>query len=120
MKTFLECILSGSEDAITQDGKKVQIKATSNFNTDLTSFGPRSEFEILEFLRLNKDEDIFYCYRIDTNELNEIYINSNETFKMKQNLGQRPRFSIIDKIIKLKNYNYYATINMNTGEVIFY
>lgn len=108
------------QDAITKDNKKVQIKATSNFDRDLTSFGPRSEFDILEFLRLDQHEDKFYCYRININDLNEIYVNEKETFIQKQKLGQRPRLSIIDRIIKVKNYNPYAVIEMQTGNVKFY
>lgn len=67
----------GSEDAITKDNKKVQIKATSNFNDDLTSFGPKSKFDILEFLRLDLENDKFYCYRIPIDNLNNIKVNKN-------------------------------------------
>lgn len=109
----------GSEDAITKDNKKVQIKGTSNFNDDLTSFGPRSEFDILEFLRLDQKEDKFYCYRINLEELRKIKVNETETFHDKQLTGQRPRFSIIKKIIKTKQYKEYAIIDMKTGEVKF-
>ncbi|WP_245579598.1 hypothetical protein [Mycoplasma leonicaptivi] len=65
----------GSEDAFTKDNKKVQIKATSNYDTDLTSFGPKSEFDILEFFRLDNDSDKFFCYRVPIENLNEIMVN---------------------------------------------
>lgn len=110
----------GSEDAITKDNKKVQIKATSNFDRDLTSFGPKSKFDILEFLRLDLENDKFYCYKIPIDNLNNIKVNELETFNEKQLLGQRPRFSIIDKIIIDDAYNYYAVIDMNTGDVEFF
>ncbi|QJR43854.1 Bsp6I family type II restriction endonuclease [Mycoplasma miroungigenitalium] len=98
--------------------KKIQIKGTSNFNTDLTSFGPRSEFDILEFLRLDIDEDKFYCYRIDIDDLKKIMVNEKESFHAKHSTGQRPRFSIIKKIIIPKDCKEYAIIDLNTGEVI--
>lgn len=110
----------GSEDAITTDGKKVQIKATSNFNRDLTSFGPRSYFEILEFLRLDQERDIFYCYKIEIEELEKIKVNRLETFDLKKKTGQRPRFSIIKDIIEKHNVKYYATINMINGDVEYF
>ncbi|WP_330463645.1 Bsp6I family restriction endonuclease [Metamycoplasma gateae] len=122
----LACILNnyklrsscgGSEDAITIDNKKVQIKATSNYDDDLTSFGPKSTFDILEFLRSNLEEDEFYCYRIPIENLGIIRVNKYKTFNQKQSLGQRPRFSIIEKIIKNENQKCYAIIDMKTGDV---
>lgn len=109
----------GSEDAVTRDGKKVQVKGSSNYNDDLTSFGPNSEFDILEFLRLDRTTDQFYCYRINLVELEKIYVNKNSTFREMQMTGKRPRFSIIKKIIEPKNYKEYAIINMQTGDVIY-
>lgn len=116
---ILHAAEGGSEDAITSTGLKVQIKGTSNFNDDLTSFGPNSKFDILEFLRLDQINDIFYCYRIPLEDLKNIYVNKNETFFDMQKSGKRPRFSIIRKIINKKNYDYYARIDMKTGEVNF-
>lgn len=78
-----------------------------------------SEFDILEFLRLDQKEDKFYCYRINLEELKKIKVNETETFHDKQLTGQRPRFSIIKKIIKTKQYKEYAIIDMKTGEVKF-
>lgn len=116
---ILHAAIGGSEDAITPNGLKVQIKATSNFNSDLSSFGPTSEFDILEFLRLDAQNDIFYCYRIPIKELESIKVNENTSFIEMQHLGRRPRFSIINKIIIPKNYKPYAIINMRNGEVVF-
>lgn len=42
-------------DAYTQDGKKIEFKATSNFAYDLSSFGPRCDFDDLVFLRFDLD-----------------------------------------------------------------
>lgn len=107
---------SGSEDAYTSDmKKKVQVKASSNFNSDLTSFGPTSEFDILEFARLNQEENKLYLYKIPIDNLYDINVNSNETFKEQQQSGRRPRFSIIEKYIKEYNLKHYAVVDMITG-----
>lgn len=109
---------SGSEDAYTNDKKfKVQIKGSSNFDSDLTSFGPTSEFDILEFARLNQENDKLYLYKIPIDDLYDIKVNSNETFKEQQQNGRRPRFSIIEKYIKKYNLRHYAIVDMITGSI---
>ena len=123
------CILNGytlhagtgnSEDAITSDGKKVQVKATSNFNKDLTSFGPKSEFDILEFLRLDEEQDLIYCYRLDGKHLESMKLNKKQTFKQIQLAGKRPRLSIINELIIEEKCTPYAKIDMKTGIVTYY
>lgn len=117
---ILHAAEGGSEDAVDDKGNKIQIKGTSNFDDDLTSFGPTSEFDILEFVRLDQKEDKFYFYKIDINYLKNIYVNAKETFLMKQKTGQRPRFSIIKKIIVPKGLKPYAEIDMKTGVAEYY
>lgn len=109
----------GSEDAVDTEGNKIQIKATSNFDNDLSSFGPRSQFDILEFVRLDKDNDTFYFYRINLEDLNKVKVNHQESFQSKQSTGQRPRFSIIKQIIEPNKLSHYATVSMKTGDVKF-
>lgn len=109
----------GSEDAFTNDMKKVQIKGTSNFNSDLTSFGPYSEFEILEFARLNQENDFLYLYRIPIDNLYTIKVNKFQTFKQQQEENRRPRFSIISSFIEKLNLKPYAIINMISGNFEF-
>ncbi|WP_233705585.1 hypothetical protein [Helicobacter cetorum] len=104
---------------MTSNHQKVQIKATSNFNDDLTSFGPKSSFDILEFLRLDQAKDLFYCYRIPIAKLETMHVNSKETFRDKQEKGQRPRFSIIKQIINPLKLSHYAVIDLNTKKAKF-
>lgn len=107
-----------SEDAVDHNNLKIQIKATSNFNSDLTSFGPKSEFDILHFVRLNQQEDIMYLYKVPTHDLLNIEVNKKgETFLSQQNQRRRPRFSIIKKFINAYNLQYYATVELSTKEV---
>lgn len=110
---------SGSEDALNPSTQElIQIKGTSNWNSDLTSFGPNSIFDHLHFVRLNQDEDKMYLYDIPTETLNNIMVNRNDTFKDFQNQGKRPRFSIINKYIKKYDIKEYAIVNLITGEII--
>ncbi|UUM19683.1 MULTISPECIES: Bsp6I family type II restriction endonuclease [unclassified Mycoplasma] len=103
-----------STDAVDKNGKRVQIKATNNFHNDLTSFGPQSQFEILEFVRLDYENDIFYFYRIDISILEHIKVNKFETFNNQRSQKRRPRFSIINKILIPYKIQHYANVNMRT------
>lgn len=114
---FEHSVGAGSEDAFTDSGEKVQIKATSNYNGDLTSFGPTSEFDLLHFARLDKLADVFYLYDIPLEDLNNTYVNIKQTFKEQQLQGRRPRFSIISKFIEPKKLEYYASVDLRTGKI---
>ncbi|WP_368294114.1 Bsp6I family type II restriction endonuclease [Dehalobacter sp. TBBPA1] len=102
----------GSEDAVGKKGKKIQIKATSNYNSDLSSFGPKSEFDELHFVRLNLEEDKLEFYKISPRRLNKVIVKKNITFKERQKEGKRPRFSIINKLIEPLQLEPYATIDL--------
>jgi len=114
---FEHSVGRGSEDAFTDLGEQVQIKATSNYNDDLTSFGPRSQFDLLHFARLDKLNDVFYLYDIPLEDLNETYVNKTQTFREQQMQGRRPRFSIIKKFIEPRNLDYYASVDLRTGQI---
>lgn len=115
---FLLSLGEGSEDAIIPATEElVQIKATSNFDSDLTSFGPNSNFDYLHFVRLNQKEDKMYLYNIPIENLKTTKVNANETYEEQQNQGRRPRFSIIDKYINAYKIEYYASVDLHTKEI---
>ncbi|WP_281999076.1 Bsp6I family type II restriction endonuclease [Priestia flexa] len=114
---YLHSLGAGSEDALTEGGEKVQVKATSNFNSDLTSFGPKSEFDILHFVRLDRENDVMYLYDISIEELDDIPMNAHETFKDQQDAGRRPRFSIITRYLQKEEEKPYAKVYLQTGEI---
>ncbi|CRH60255.1 Bsp6I family type II restriction endonuclease [Parvimonas parva] len=121
VNNYYHSLGAGSEDAFTENmDLKVQIKGSSNFNSDLTSFGPTSEFDILEFARLDQDEDKLYLYRIPIDELYDVHVNKKQTFKQQQLEGRRPRFSIISNYIEKYNLNPYAVVDMISGNYSFY
>lgn len=109
----------GSEDGIDPvTGKQVQIKASSNFNSDLTSFGPKSNFDLLHFVRLNQAEDTMYLYDIPLENLYEIKMNKVETFAEQQAQGRRPRFSIIKQYIEAEGIVPYAKVDLKSKNII--
>lgn len=117
VNSFTLSLGKGSEDAIDKEGNLIQIKATSNFNDDLTSFGPKSKFNKLHFVRLDINNDLLYLYNIPIDIVYSVKVNKNNTVKDLQTLGKRPRFSIIKNIINVYNIKHYAVVNLKTSEI---
>jgi len=80
-------------------GSRMQIKASS-IDDDLTSFGPRSEWDELFFLDFSKGDGSFRIYKIDADWINKHKLNKTQTFADQQAENRRPRFSITENIIK--------------------
>jgi len=85
----------------TKTGSRIQLKATS-VKSDLTSFGPRSEWDELFFLDFSEGDGSFKVYNIKPEDVYSRSMNKNQTFKDQQEQGKRPRFSIINEIILKK------------------
>lgn len=91
-----------SYDALnTKTGSKIQIKATSIVK-DLTSFGPKSEWDELCFMDFSKSDGTFDIYKIDSKLIYSRKVNATQTVRDQQKLGKRPRFSIM-KLIEENN-----------------
>ncbi|OLR81199.1 type II restriction endonuclease [Bacillus sp. MB366] len=109
---------NGSEDAVIPETEElVQVKASSNFNSDLTSFGPTSRFDYLHFVRLHQETDKMFLYDVPVENLRETPVNASQTFEDQQNEGRRPRFSIIDRYIERYNIEPYAVVDLRTGNI---
>lgn len=106
-------------DAQSRDGKKIEMKATSNFNRDLTSFGPKCDFDDLVFLRLDYDNNKLYVYDtgLDAEGLKDLPANSNETVGDQQAQKRRPHISLIDTVIEAKGIEPTAIFNIRRAEV---
>jgi len=83
-------------------GKRIQIKASS-ISSDLTSFGPKSEWDELYFLDFSKGDGSFKAYKIEKDWIYKHKVNVRQTFQEQQAQSRRPRFSIMDDIIKPRN-----------------
>jgi len=87
-------------DATSGNGKLVEIKATSNFDRDLTSFSPKTKFEILIFARLDLLNDKLYIYDLNMNfsQFEKMSVNSSQTIAEQQENKRRPRLSLVKYI----------------------
>lgn len=109
-------------DAYTYDGHMVEIKATSNYYEDTTSFSPSHIFDILIFGRLDYDKDILYIYNLNltSDTIRNVYVSKTQTLGQQQDQGRRPRFSVIDKIINVYGLQPIAAFSFRTGEIVRY
>jgi hypothetical protein len=80
-------------------GERIQIKASS-IDEDLTSFGPRSEWDVLYFLDFSNGDGSFKVYKIESDWIYKHKVNQKQDFEQQQAEGKRPRFSIVENIIK--------------------
>jgi Bsp6I restriction endonuclease. len=91
-------------DAYDSKRKRIiEMKASSSERDSApSSFSPKEEFDELVFIKLNREEDAVYIYLTghSSEDIKQIEVNKNETLEQQQAKGRRPRFSIIDKIIK--------------------
>lgn len=92
--------MSNSGDATDRYGNLIEIKATSNFNSDLSSFSPDTHFDKLIFVRMNLEEDKAYIYDLNLNgvQFGALKVNYTETVADHQRAGRRPRLSLIQYI----------------------
>lgn len=106
-------------DAITRDGRKVEFKACSNFDSDLTSFGPTCEFDNFVFLRFNLNENLCYVYDtgLSSDEVKKLRVNSTQTIEDQQKLGRRPHIRIIDEVINKLDLKPTCIFNIRRCEI---
>lgn len=106
---------SSGGDALDSNGNRIiEMKATSNWDKDTTSFSPSEQFDDLFFLRLDKKNDILYIYdtNINSDELKKIRVNKDETLEKQQKAGRRPRFSVIKLIIEPNDLQPIAKLDL--------
>lgn len=85
--------------------EKVEFKATSRFDGDLSSFGPKCEFDNLVFLRFNLDENLLYIYdlKINSKEFEKYPANKTQTIQEQKNQKRRPHISLQKLFVEAKN-----------------
>ncbi|MEA3273342.1 MAG: Bsp6I family type II restriction endonuclease [Patescibacteria group bacterium] len=79
-----------------KSNRKEQIKATS-IAKDLTSFGPKTEWDDLYFMNFYRNGDLdgsFDVYLIPNNLIYEKQVNKNQILRQQQTEKRRPRMSI--------------------------
>ncbi|WP_285014400.1 hypothetical protein [Lactococcus garvieae] len=75
---------------------KIEFKATSNFDGDLSSFGPKTVFDDLVFLRFNLYNNQLYIYdlKINSLEFGAYPANKIQTIQEQKDMGRRPHVSL--------------------------
>lgn len=108
-------------DAYSQDCKiKYEFKATSNFDYDLSSFGPKCDFDDLVFLRFDLDLNVLFVYDtgINSEELKKIHVSKTSTIGDYQKQGKRPHIRIIESIINERHLEPTVKFNIRRGQII--
>ena len=106
---------SGSFDNYdTKSHERIQVKATT-IETDLTSFGPKSVWDVLYFLDFYRDgkfDGKFDVYKIPNDSIYSQQVSKAKTFREIQKEGKRPRFSIKGGIIRPENIKPVKTCQL--------
>ena len=87
-----------------ETNQKIEFKATSRFEGDLSSFGPRTTFDDLVYLRFNLDDNLLYIYdlKINSEEFGKLPANSRETIQDQKDQGRRPHVSLQELFVNAK------------------
>ena len=98
----------------------VKFKATSNYEYDLSSFGPKCDFDDLVFLRFDLDLNMLFVYDtgVNSEELKKIPVSKTATVGDYQKAGKRPHISIIQSIIEARKLEPTVTFNIRRGMIV--
>lgn len=95
--------IGDATDPVTRN--KIEFKATSRFEGDLSSFGPKCKFDNLVFLRFKLDDNLLYIYDLQVNseDFGMYPANQRETIQDQKNQGRRPHVSLQRLFVEGKN-----------------
>lgn len=90
-------------DPVTKN--KIEFKATSRFEGDLSSFGPKCQFDNLVFLRFNLEDNQLYIYdlQVNSDEFGKYPANKTETIEDQKKQGRRPHISLQSLFVDAKD-----------------
>jgi len=110
---------SGGDARNPNSDEVCEVKATSNWEKDTSSFSPSESFDSLYFVRLNQREDHIYIYdlKLNSEDLKQIQVSKKQTLGDQQAQKRRPRFSIIQKIIEPQNLSPIAYIDLRKEKI---
>lgn len=108
-------------DATDKNGSLIEIKATSNYDSDLTSFSPKTKFDRLIFFRLDQRQNFADIYDMGINgeSLKTLKTNKTQSVLDQQNQGRRPRLRLIETIKEL-NLKPLCRIDIIGRQIIKY
>ena len=113
------CYVCGG-DAKSLDGKKIEFKATSNYAYDLSSFGPKCDFDDLVFLRFDLDLNMLFVYDtgVSSEDLKNIPVSKTATVGDYQKAGKRPHIRIIESIIEKNKLEPTVIFDIRRGRIV--
>ena len=87
-----------------ETGRKIEMKATSNFDKDLSTFGPKCQFDDLIFLRYKLDDSLLFIYDLGVNseEFGKYPANKKQTIADIKAEGKRPHVSLYKLFVENK------------------
>lgn len=111
---------SSGGDAKSLDGKKIEFKATSNYAYDLSSFGPKCDFDDLVFLRFDLELNMLFVYDtgVNSEELKKIPVLKTATVGDYQEAGKRPHLSVIQSIIEARELEPTVIFNIRRDKIV--
>lgn len=85
-----------------ETGEKVEFKATSAFEGDLSSFGPKCKFDDLVFLRFKIDDNVVFVYdlKINSETLDTYPANKTQTIGEQKRANRRPHVSLFKLFVE--------------------
>lgn len=101
-------------------GARIEFKATSRFEGDLSSFGPKTEFDNLVFLRFSLSNNLLYIYdlKINSEEFGKLPANRIETIEEQKKQGRRPRLSLQKLFVEQRNLKPDIIFDIRRCEII--
>lgn len=90
-------------DPVTK--QKIEFKATSRFDGDLSSFGPKCKFDNLIYLRFKLNDNLLYIYdlKINSEEFSKYSANKKQSIQEQKDEGRRPHVSLQKLFVNAKN-----------------
>jgi hypothetical protein len=116
-----ELIDEGHGDILLPTGLIGEVKGTGSSDDDLSSFSPSSEFDKLFFVHVDPNSHhVYHVYDLELNRksISGIKVNKKATFADHAKGNRRPRFSIIDQIIKPRNMKPTWKVDMSKQAII--
>lgn len=111
---------SGGDAYDPHTDRIIEMKGTGADKDDLSSFSPSEEFDELVFCKVEKEEDCLYiyCTGVNSDDLKDIPVSKTQTVGDQQRQGRRPRFSIMQKIIRARGLTPDFKFDIMNKEVI--
>lgn len=84
--------------------QRLNLKLLRSFDGDLSSFGPKTVFDNLVFLRFNLSDNQLYIYdlQINSEQFGKYPANKTQTIQDQKDEGRRPHVSLLKLFCRSK------------------